>query len=230
MSGWHEILGPIGWDDLHEVSPLYALQLAAKLNSRGGAVSNNPAEARTQARDIEALARRVFDMWSELGDLPPDIRDMVNRGAHAVGAHTEFLDGIAAPDAIEQARSALWSVLSGLEPLMNKLEREGSQSPRGRPANLAAREVGGVVAEIHLFRHGRLPTLGRRPDGDGLTGEYGVTFEATLAALDIACADPFRPAREAIDALEGDDVRVDCLLRLRDPELQHSVQIHLRKL
>lgn len=230
MSSWHEILGPIGWDDLHEASPLYALQLAAKLNARGGAVSKNPADARAQAKDIEARARRVFDTWRELKDLPPETRNTINRGAQAIGAPMEFLDGIAPPDVIEQARSALWSVLSGLEAVLTRLEQEGSHSRGGRPANVAAREVAKVVAEIHLFRDGRLPTLGRRPDGEGLTGEYGMAFEATLAALEIACADPFRPARDAIDALGGDGARIDCLLRLRDPQLRHSVQIDLRKL
>lgn len=225
MTNWRSILEPVGWPLIERASPLLAAQLAAKLDRNGGLVAGTPSSARIEAEKIEALARLVHKTMQQLENLPTEQRRTIGLATLTVLPS----DDNEVPDPTGDAVAALWRVLDGLTAQMDRLDQMTAKGGRGGQANLPAREVAHAVACLWIIARAEPPSLGRLADGSGLSGEYGRTVERVLSAVGIRCADAYRPAKDALDALLEDEARLDALMLVRCPLTRHLVSLEMAR-
>lgn len=225
MTGWRDILDPIGWPLLERASPILAANLATRMNEDGGLAASAPSVARQEARGLDRLARLLFEAAKGLEDLPPDER----RAIGLATMRTPPTQNIDVPDPVTEALSALWQVIDGLSARLDRLDDLAAKGGRGGQAKLPARRIAEAIAMLWIVARGDLPTLGRLADGSGLSGEYGRCVERVLASARVKCADAYRPARDALDGVAADEATIRALLLIRCPLTRHLVTAQMAR-
>lgn len=223
MTSWRDILDPIGWPLLERASPIFAAALAARMNARGGLAASAPSVARQEASGLDDLARQLFEATKRLETLTA-----VQRRAIGIATVRVFPSQDSdIPDPVEDAIAALWQVIDGLSDRLERLDDLAAQGGRGGQINLAAREIAEAVAILWIIAQWDLPTLGRLADGSGLSGEYGRCVERVLDAVGVKCADAYRPARDALDAIIANEDTVTGLRLFRCPVTRPLVTMRI---
>lgn len=179
--------------------------------------------ARQEASGRDGLARLLLEATKRLETLTAEQRRAI--GIATVRPFPTQNSDI--PDPVADAIAALWQVIDGLSARLDRLDDLAAQGGRGGQTNLAAREIAEAVAMLWIVARWDIPTLGRRADGSGLSGEYGRSVERVLDAVGVNCADAYRPARDALDAIIANEDTVTGLRLFRCPVTRPLVTMRI---
>jgi hypothetical protein len=182
---------------------------------------------------LEGAAARVFEAFRALRDLPKEVQGDVSRAAEALskleaGHHEIAQWGEPQWNLVPDTCDHLWRVLGGIDQRLDVSVAEAPQK-RGGQKNYAARKVAHALALVFVAGRGAAPSVGRRADGQGASGEYGQAIEKACAALQIDCSDVYRPASDTITSLEASG-QVALLQMLADPSSAGGVSFGIAQI
>jgi hypothetical protein len=190
-------------------------------------LSLTPGDAKKLAAEMHALFKAIVELVQGLDHLPNTVKRSINLSSIS---KDELFKLVRAgvdnpPDLIEKFRNGLLSIAPGIEATHSRLEREAGPVKKGRRRNEAAYAVSQTIANVFVIGFGSIPTLGRRADSEGLSGQYGRTVEDVFRYLGIRVSDAYDPCKCAVEKLNGE--YLELLLMLRCPVTRPLVEISL---
>lgn len=218
-------LAPIGWEAVKKISPLFAALMSKKLTPTGGRIVAWAREAAEPTKSLTKTFKVLFEAQKQLGDLSEPFAKRINMAAVGLERLEAGDNDMSrwqpwdptSEDHIESARDALWSVMAGIEPLLEEIENEAKQSGKGNPKNYAAYAVAEAVLRIYVVGSNQAITLGRREGENKANGLYATTVRNVFQVLGMKVGDAHDNCQLAISELTDDEIATLTALRSGDP-------------